>query len=146
MKTSAIGRNLIQRFEGYRSEAYLCPAGVWTIGYGHTAGVKPGDTCTQYEADEFLKQDLRTAENAVNAQNLDLNQCQFDALVSFVFNVGVANFQKSTLLKMLQKDTSARKELEEEWKKWKYAKKVELKGLVRRRSSEWSLYKNGFFY
>ena len=79
MKTSAIGRNLIQRFEGFRSEAYLCPSGVWTIGYGHTAGVKPGDTCTPDEADEFLKQDLRTAENTVNAQNLDLNQCQFDA-------------------------------------------------------------------
>lgn len=147
MKTSVIGRNLIQRFEGFRSEAYLCPAGVWTIGYGHTAGVKPGDTCTPDEADEFLKQDLRTAENTVNAQYLDhLNQCQFDALVSFVYNVGSGNFTSSTLLKKLKKDTSATRELEAEWKKWKYANKVELKGLVRRRAAEWSLYKNGFFY
>lgn len=146
MKTSAIGRNLIQRFEGFRSEAYLCPAGVWTIGYGHTAGVKPGDTCTPDEADEFLKQDLRTAENTVNAQNLDLNQCQFDALVSFVYNVGSGNFTSSALLKKLKKDTSATRDLEAEWKKWKYANKVELKGLVRRRAAEWSLYKNGFFY
>lgn len=146
MKTSVIGRNLIQRFEGFRSEAYLCPAGVWTIGYGHTAGVKPGDTCTPDEADEFLKQDLRTAENTVNAQNLDLNQCQFDALVSFVYNVGSGNFTSSTLLKKLKKDTSATRDLEAEWKKWKYANKVELKGLVRRRAAEWSLYKNGFFY
>lgn len=145
-KTSAIGRKLIQRFEGFRSEAYLCPAGVWTIGYGHTAGVKPGDTCTPDEADEFLKQDLRTAENTVNAQNLDLNQCQFDALVSFVYNVGSGNFTSSTLLKKLKKDTSATRDLEAEWKKWKYANKVELKGLVRRRAAEWSLYKNGFFY
>lgn len=146
MKTSVIGRNLIQRFEGFRSEAYLCPAGVWTIGYGHTAGVKPGDTCTPDEADEFLKQDLRTAENTVNAQNLDLNQGQFDALVSFVYNVGSGNFTSSTLLKKLKKDTSATRDLEAEWKKWKYANKVELKGLVRRRAAEWSLYKNGFFY
>lgn len=145
MKTSAIGRKLIKSFEGYRSEAYLCPAGVWTIGYGHTNGVVPGDTCTRDEADEFLKEDLLTAENAVNAQNLDLNQCQFDALVSFVFNVGVANFQKSTLLKMLRHDTIARDTLETEWKKWKYAAGKELKGLVRRRAAEWDLYKNGFF-
>jgi len=145
MKTSAIGRKLIKSFEGYRSEAYLCPAGVWTIGYGHTAGVEPGDTCTRDEADEFLKQDLRTAENAVNAQNLDLNQHQFDALVSFVYNVGAGNFQDSTLLKLLKHDTIARDGLETEWKKWKNSGGRELKGRVRRRAAEWSLYKNGFF-
>lgn len=50
MKTSYIGRNLIKAFEGYRSEAYLCPAGKWTIGYGHTSGVKEGDTCTKEQA------------------------------------------------------------------------------------------------
>ncbi len=145
MKTSAIGRKLIKSFEGYRSEAYLCPAGKWTIGYGHTNGVEPGDTCTRDEADEFLKQDLRTAENAVNAQNLDLNQYQFDALVSFVYNVGAGNFQDSTLLKLLKHDTIARDGLETEWKKWKNSGGRELKGLVRRRAAEWSLYKNGFF-
>ena len=101
MKTSAIGRKLIKTFEGYRSEAYLCPAGRWTIGYGHTSGVEPGDTCTREEADEFLKEDLINAENAVNAQNLDLSQTQFDALVSFVYNIGSGAFQDSTLLKLL---------------------------------------------
>lgn len=146
MKTSAVGRKLIKSFEGYRSEAYLCPAGVPTIGYGHTAGVVMGDTCTRDEADEFLKEDLRVAENAVNEQNLDLNQFQFDALVSFVFNVGVANFRKSTLLKMLKQDTVTRDTLEAEWKKWKHAAGKELKGLVRRRDAEWNLYKNGFFF
>lgn len=145
MKTSKIGIELIKSFEGYRSEAYLCPAGVWTIGYGHTAGVKQGDTCTPDDAERFLKDDLRVAENAVNAQNLRLSQLQFDALVSFVYNVGSGNFTSSTLLKMLKKDTSATKDLEAEWKKWKYANKVELKGLVRRRAAEWSLYRNGFF-
>ena len=146
MKTSSIGRKLIQSFEGYRSEAYLCPAGKWTIGYGHTSGVKEGDTCTRVQADMFLQEDLRVAEEAVNSQNLNLSQLQFDALVSFVYNVGAGNFQSSTLLKYLKQDTLPRTTLEKEWKKWTYANKQELKGLVRRRAAEWSLYKNGFFY
>ena len=146
MKTSSIGRKLIQGFEGYRSEAYLCPAGVWTIGYGHTAGVKEGDTCTREQADIFLQEDLKWAEDTVNAQNLKLGQYQFDALVSFVYNVGSGNFNNSTLLKKLKNSTAATSDLENEWKKWKYANKVELKGLVRRRAAEWSLYKQGFFY
>ena len=145
MKTSAIGRGLIKTFEGYRSEAYLCPAGVWTIGYGHTSGVNPGDTCTREEADEFLKEDLAEAEACVNAQSLDLSQTQFDALVSLVYNIGAGNFQGSTLLKLLEQDCIARDTLENEWKKWKYSNKKVLKGLVRRRAAEWSLYKNGFF-
>lgn len=146
MKTSSIGRKLIQGFEGYRSEAYLCPAGVWTIGYGHTAGVKEGDTCTREQADIFLLEDLKWAEDTVNAQNLKLGQCQFDALVSFVYNVGSSNFNNSTLLKKLKNSTAATSDLEAEWKKWKYANKQVLKGLVRRRAAEWSLYKQGFFY
>lgn len=145
MKTSAIGRRLIKTFEGYRSEAYLCPSGIPTIGYGHTSGVVMGDTCTRQEAEKFLIEDLRHAENVVNAQNLDLNQHQFDALVSFVYNVGSGNFQGSTLLKLLKQDARAYDTLEAEWKKWKYSNKTELEGLVRRRAAEWSLYKNGFF-
>lgn len=145
MKTSAIGRRLIKTFEGYRSETYLCPSGIPTIGYGHTSGVVMGDTCTRQEAEKFLIEDLRHAENVVNAQNLDLNQHQFDALVSFVYNVGSGNFQGSTLLKLLKQDARAYDTLEAEWKKWKYSNKTELEGLVRRRAAEWILYKNGFF-
>lgn len=145
MKTSPVGRKLIQGFEGYRSEAYICPAGVWTIGYGHTKGVKEGDTCTREQADIFLQEDLKTAEDAVNAQNLKLGQLQFDALVSFVYNVGAGAFESSTLLKKLKISTAATSEIEAEWKKWKYANKVELKGLVRRRAAEYALYKRGFF-
>ena len=145
MRTSSIGRRLIKTFEGYRSEAYLCPAGVWTIGYGHTSGVNPGDTCTREEADEFLKEDLAEAEACVNAQSLDLSQTQFDALVSLVYNIGAGNFQDSTLLKLLKQDCIARDTLENEWKKWRYSNKKVLKGLVRRRAAEWALYKNGFF-
>lgn len=146
MKTSSIGRKLIQSFEGYRGEAYLCPAGVWTIGYGHTANVRQGDTVTRQQADILLQEDLKWAEDTVNSQNLNLSQLQFDALVSFVYNVGAGNFRNSTLLKYLKQDTLPRTTLESEWKKWKFANKQELKGLARRRAAEWSLYKNGFFY
>lgn len=145
MKTSAAGRSLIKIFEGFSSSAYLCPSGKWTIGYGHTSGVSPGDTCTREEAEEYLKQDLAIAEKAINGQNLNLTQTQFDALVSLVYNIGSGSFQNSTLLKILTEDTTARDTLEEEWKKWKYSNKKVLKGLVRRRAAEWSLYKNGFF-
>ena len=146
MKTSALGRILIQTFEGYRSEAYICPAGKWTIGYGHTAGVKEGDTCTREQADAYLAEDIKWAEDTINAQNLSLSQYHFDALVSFVYNVGSGSFNSSTLLKMLKTSTEATADLEAEWKKWKYSNKKVLQGLVRRRAAEWSLYKNGFFY
>lgn len=145
MKTSSIGRNLIKTFEGYRSEAYLCPAGRWTIGYGHTRGVQEGDTCSCAEADIFLQEDLRDAERTVEATGLRLSQLQFDALVSLVYNIGSGNFQESTLLKRLKTSTAASESLEEAWKRWKYAGGVIQKGLVRRRAAEWSLYKRGFF-
>lgn len=92
--TSAAGLNLIKKWEGYRGTAYKCPAGVWTIGYGHTAGVTPGMTCSQQQAEEWLKADLRVAENAVNAIGFELTQNEFDALVSFTFNCGVGNLKK----------------------------------------------------
>ena len=145
MKTSYIGRNLIKSFEGYRSEAYICPAGKWTIGYGHTRGVKEGDTCTKTEADIFLQEDLRDAERTVEATGLSLSQLQFDALVSLVYNIGSGNFQESTLLKRLKTSTAASESLEEAWKRWKYAGGEIQKGLIRRRAAEWSLYKRGFF-
>ena len=146
MKTSYIGRKLIKTFEGYRSKAYLCPAGKWTIGYGHTSGVKEGDTCTQEQADIYLQEDIAWAEKAVNSQNLDLNQFQFDALVSFVYNVGSGNFQQSTLLQKIKANPKDYAAIEEEWKKWKYSNKQVLKGLVRRRAAEYELYRKGFFY
>ena len=96
MKTSDNGIAFIKRHEGVRLQAYLCPAGVWTIGYGHTSSVKQGDRISQSQADTYLRADLRTAEQAINKQRLNLNQNQFDALVSFVFNVGSGNFEKST--------------------------------------------------
>lgn len=102
MTTSSNGRRMVEGFEGLRTTAYQDQAGVWTIAYGHTQGVKKGDTCTQTEADEFLAEDLRTAEAAVNHfVTAAINQNQFDALASFTFNVGAGSLQHSTLLSLL---------------------------------------------
>lgn len=92
MKISNDGIALIKRFEGLRLTAYKCAAGVWTIGYGHTAGVKRGQKITQAQADAFLRQDVAFAEKAVNECKYiswQLTEPQFDALVSFTFNCGV---------------------------------------------------------
>lgn len=93
------GLALIKKYEGCRLTAYRCAAGVWTIGYGHTSGVKKGQTITLAQAEEYLRQDLRKFEGYVNnpayvPQTAQLNQNQFDALVSFAFNLGQGNLKK----------------------------------------------------
>ena len=90
MKTSQNGINLIKKFEGCRLEAYRCPAGKPTIGYGHTAGVKMGQKITQVQAESYLKDDLVKYEKLVKKYNpkYHWNQNQFDALVSFAYNIG----------------------------------------------------------
>ena len=93
MNLSEKGISLIKKFEGCHLTAYLCPAGKWTIGYGHTAGVVKGMKITQEQADEYLRQDCKSSEKAVNALGRNLNQNQFDALVSFAFNCGVGNLK-----------------------------------------------------
>lgn len=139
MRTSEQGRALIKEFEGYRSEAYKCTSGVWTIGWGHTAGVAEGDRCTEAEAEAWLTADLRTAEAAVNAEGLDISQNQFDALVSFVFNLGAENFRQSTLLKKIKADPDDAT-IADEFGRWTYSAGVSLQGLAKRRSAEAALY------
>ena len=116
MKTSNNGIELIKRHEGLRLNAYKCTSGKLTIGYGHTKGVKIGQTITKEEAERLLREDLIVAENEINRHNLNLNQNQFDALVSFVFNVGIGNFQTSTLLKKIKLDPN-NKSIENEFKR-----------------------------
>lgn len=102
MTTSDKGREFIESFEGLRLTAYLDSVGVPTIGYGHTNEVHLGMTCTPEQADAWLAEDLRVAELAVECSvRVPLNQNQFDALVSFTFNVGSGNFEHSTLLRLL---------------------------------------------
>ena len=90
MRTSQNGINLIKQFEGCRLKAYKCAAGVPTIGYGHTAGVKMGQTITQVQAESYLKDDLMKYETKVMKYNdkYRFNQNEFDALVSFAYNIG----------------------------------------------------------
>lgn len=139
MTTSKTGLALIAAHEGLKLKAYLCPAGVPTIGYGHTKGVRMGDTITPDQADEFLREDLADAEKAVNAQGLKINQNQYDALVSFTFNVGVGNFGKSTLLKKVKANADD-PAIRNEFARWNKGGGKVLPGLTRRRKEEADLY------
>lgn len=141
MKTSHKGIELIKRHEGFRARAYKCPAGVWTIGYGHTRGVKSGDVIDKAQGERFLIQDVQIAEREVNSHGLTFNQNQFDALVSFVFNIGSGNFTRSTLLRKLKVNTNDAT-ISYEFSRWKYAGGKVSTGLVKRRKEEAELYFN----
>jgi lysozyme len=134
------GLTLTEGYEGLRLTSYQDSVGVWTIGYGHTGtDVGPGMTITQAEAKALLAADIQTAVNCVNnAVNVALTQDQFDALVDFVYNVGCANFRKSTLLKNInagQFQTAADQLLI-----WNKANGHILAGLVSRRTGERALF------
>ena len=139
MKTSPKGIALIKEFEGLRLKAYLCPGGVWTIGYGHTAGVKPGMVITKAQAEEYLKADLIAFERYLNGLGSALNQNQFDALVSFIYNVGTGNFYSSTLLRKVRANPQDNS-IMDEFLRWVYSKGRVLPGLQRRRLAEMKLY------
>lgn len=139
MKASEKAYSLIRQFEGLRLTAYKCPAGVWTVGYGHTSGVVPGMTIILEHAEKYLRQDIESVENLVNAECRNLRQCQFDALVSFVFNVGGGNFRKSTLLKKVRVNPDDNS-IMDEFLRWVYAKGIVQPGLQKRRLAEMKLY------
>lgn len=139
MKTSQKGIDLIKKFEGCRLEAYRCPAGVWTIGYGHTKGVKDGMKISQAQAEEFLREDLRIFEKAVEScVKAPLSQNQFDALVSFCYNCGAEALRTSTLLKLLNEGKYF--EAGEQFLRWNKAGGKVLVGLTRRREEEKTLF------
>lgn len=129
------GLKLIQRFEGLRLQAYLCPAGVWTIGYGHTKDVKPGDRINEARAVELLREDCADAEQDVEKYvEVPLNQNQFDALVSFTFNLGGGALRDSTLRRVLNQGLY--RDAADEMLRWNKAKGKVLPGLARRREAE----------
>lgn len=140
MNISQKGIDLIKKFEGCRLAAYKCPAGVWTIGYGHTgADVRSGKIITQEEAEKLLRTDLKLhCNNVSQLVRVPLTQNQFDALVSFEYNVGYAALKNSTLLKLL--NANKYKEAAEQFGRWKYAGGKILMGLVRRREEEKQLF------
>lgn len=139
MQISINGLNLIKEFEGLKLRAYQCSANIWTIGYGHTADVSANDVITEEKALSFLRQDVADSERAVNQYvHVPLTQNQFDALVSFVFNMGAGNFRTSTLLKKLNSgdDDGAA----QEFGRWIHAGGKALAGLIRRREAERALF------
>jgi len=132
-------KRLIKEFEGLRLTAYLCPAGVWTIGYGHTKGVKRGMKIDQAQADRLLDIDLIDVARSIRQLvKVNINDNQAQALVSFVFNIGYGAFAKSTLLRKINNRDFLAASLE--FRKWVYAKGIKLPGLVRRRSVEKDLF------
>ena len=139
MTASRLGLRLIKDFEGLRLEAYLCPAGVPTIGYGHTKGVKMGQVITHEQADDYLIEDIAPLERHLNKLGINFRQEQFDALVSWLFNLGVGNFKKSNLLKRIQADASD-EAIAAEFIKWIYAGKTPLEGLKKRRVAEANMF------
>jgi len=129
------GLALTELFEGNTLSAYQDQRGIWTIGYGHTAGVHPGQTITQQEAVDYLAADIQTAVHCVNeVVTVKLTQIQFDSLVDFAFNVGAANFRHSTLLRDVNEGRFP--EALAQFNLWDHCGGVVNAGLLRRRKAE----------
>ena len=135
MKSSDLLLNKIIDFEGCKLTAYRCPAGVWTIGVGHTRGVKQGQKITEAQAISLLKGDLLPCENYVNNLGVCKTQGQFDALVDFCFNLGTGALGRSTLLKFIRQG-KAEQYIRGEFAKWVKSGGKTLAGLVKRRAWE----------
>ena len=133
------GLDLIKSFEGCRLSAYKCPAGCWTIGYGHTQGVYEGMTISQAQADNMLREDVKYYANAVDRYNSRFNftQEEFDALTSFTYNCGVGS------LNAVMSCCNTKQEIAEECKLYNKGGGVVLAGLVRRREEEYKLFMSG---
>ncbi len=130
-----VGIELIKEFEGLRLKPYRCPSNIWTIGYGHTRTVRLDMVITSGQAEQLLREDLRTAEKAiVRLVQVPLSDHQFAALVCFVFNVGVGNFQKSTLLRLLNRGWY--EQVPAQFARWNRSRGEILGGLARRRAAE----------
>jgi lysozyme len=138
MRTSKKGRNFIKGFESLELVAYPDPGSggkPWTIGWGHTKGVNPGDRITQEQAEQFLSDDLAVFELTVNsAIKRPMTQNQFDSMVSLAFNIGGPNFAGSTLVKKFNAGDVLG--AADQFPRWKFGKGEVMLGLVRRRAAE----------
>ena len=135
----ALVAGFISSFEGCRLSAYKCSAGVWTIGYGHTKGVREGDTCTEEQAKEWLIDDIRETQTLLaHYINVPVSEGEFVALVSLAFNVGVGALMKSKLLRKL--NSSDREGAAEEFLDFDLANGKRIAGLTRRRKKEHDLF------
>ena len=135
MEASEVLIEKVKEFEGFRRDAYRDAAGVLTIGYGHTGkDVREGDRLTTYGAEQLLLIDLQEHEAAVRRLHVARTQGQFDALVSFAFNLGIGRLHRSTLLKVIRRG-GTKAQITREFKRWVYGGGKRLPGLVKRR--EW---------
>lgn len=132
MRASATLISAIKKFESCVLTAYQDAKGVWTIGYGHTEGVKKGDRITQYQAEQFLREDLQQFEAIANKVKRIATQGKFDAILDFIYNCGPAKFESSTLKKYIEAG-KATWEIQEQFLRWVNAGDRKLGGLVSRR-------------
>tara|TARA_Y100000310_G_scaffold130837_1_gene129949 strand:- start:178 stop:612 length:435 start_codon:yes stop_codon:yes gene_type:complete len=139
MKVSQDCIDLVKFFEGFEAKAYLCPASVWTIGYGRTRNVKEGDVVNEKQAERDLLEELEEFGHQVSSTvKVSLEQSQFDALTSWTYNLGVGNLQSSTLLKKL--NSGDKNSVPSEMLRWNKAAGKVLAGLTRRREAEAKLW------
>lgn len=139
MQLGAAGKTLIQSFEQCKLYAYQDQRGVWTIGFGHTLGVVPYQTCSQADADAWFVQDTQAAVNGViRSLDVAVNQNQFDALVSFTYNCGVGSEAHSTLVRLLNNGDAAGAAAQ--FLVWDHVNGVVDPGLERRRAAERALF------
>jgi len=143
MKASQKAYDLIKESEALRLQSYRDTGNILTIGYGHTFGVQQGQIITEEIANLYLLKDVTDCENELNALGLDLDQNQYDACIDFIFNLGIARFKSSTLLKKIRKNRNDIT-IKDEFAKWIYGrvngKPVKLEDLVTRRYKETRLY------
>ncbi len=141
MRYSKSALSLAERFEGCELKAYQDQGGVWTIGYGHTAGVCEGMTETLQKAEDDLARDIEQASVYVNLYvKVELTQDEFDALTDFVFNLGCENFKSSTLLQLLNEGKIS--QAAQQFDRWDRCGGTVVAGLLRRRSAEEELFQS----
>ena len=139
MTISNAGLALIKKYEGCQLKAYKCPAGVWTVGFGTTKGVKAGMEIDLATAEKMLLGDVAPIEKAINKLGINFRQGQFDALVSFIYNLGIGNFNSSTLKKKIVAGAKD-EDIAAEFGKWNKAGGKVLAGLTKRREEEAKLW------
>lgn len=134
--------NLIKRYEGLRLQAYRCPAGRWTIGWGHTGDVSPSMSITREEAESLLAADVAKISAQIDALGVSLSANRRAALISFIFNVGAEAFKGSTLRRRILEDVN-HPDIPAQFARWVHAGGKVMPGLVRRRAEEAALWTGG---
>lgn len=142
MITSNSAKEMIKGFEGLRLQAYQDAGGIWTIGYGHTSSVYPNMRITEAQANSLFESDIKKVEDHINKYNFELSKNQFDALVSWTFNLGVGTFDK-VIVPLLLVHGPADESIPYKMEKYYYANGQPLQGLIKRRKIEAELYRKG---